>query len=218
MQSMAQVQKHRAEGTDMSTHSYQHRIHAAQTPNSPLFFVFHGTGGDENQFFDFARRLIPSAGIVSPRGDVSEHGAARFFRRTAEGVYDMDDLAVRTRTMADFVKAHKNAASPSDVVGLGYSNGANILASVMLDQPELFDASVLMHPLIPWTPAPQPKLAGKRVLVTAGQRDPICPPDRTQALADYLAAQGTDVTIAWHPGGHEIQQSEIGAIQEFLAR
>lgn len=202
----------------MSTHSYRHRIHAAQEPNSPLFFVFHGTGGDENQFFDFAHRLIPSAGIVSPRGDVSEHGAARFFRRTAEGVYDMPDLAVRTGAMADFIRVQKNVANPSKTIGLGYSNGANILASVMLAEPDLVGCAILMHPLIPWAPAPQPKLAGKRVLITAGQRDPICPPDRTQALADYLAAQGTDVTIAWHPGGHEIQQSEIGAIQEFLAR
>ncbi|QND53946.1 alpha/beta hydrolase [Phyllobacterium sp. 628] len=202
----------------MSATSYQHRIHSAGQPNSPLFFVFHGTGGDENQFFDFARRLLPTASVVSPRGDVSEHGALRFFRRTAEGVYDMADLATRTRTMGDFVKGHKDSTNPSEVIGLGYSNGANILASVMLEQPELFDTAILMHPLIPWTPAAQPKLAGKRVLITAGQRDPICPPDRTQALADYLTAQGTDVKIAWHPGGHEIQQSEIGAIQEFLAR
>ncbi len=202
----------------MSANSYQHRIHSAAEPNSPLFFVFHGTGGDENQFFDFAQRLIPSAGIVSPRGDVSEHGASRFFRRTAEGVYDMADLASRTHAMADFIRAHKDIAVPANTIGLGYSNGANILASVMLEEPELFDSAILMHPLIPWTPAPQPRLAGKRVLITAGQRDPICPPAQTQALADYLTAQGTDVNIAWHPGGHEIQQSEIGAIQEFLAR
>ncbi|SFJ53969.1 phospholipase/carboxylesterase [Phyllobacterium sp. CL33Tsu] len=200
----------------MSVSSYHHRIHKAAEPGKPLFFVFHGTGGDENQFFDFGRRLLPEAGIVSPRGDVSEHGAARFFRRTGEGVYDMDDLARRTTAMADFIRAHKSEAQPSKLIGLGYSNGANILASALLAQPDLFDAAVLLHPLIPWQPAPQPALKGKHVLITAGQRDPICPPALTQAFADYLTAQGVDTELVWHPGGHEIQQSEVTAIERFV--
>jgi len=200
----------------MSANSYHHRLHKAAQPNQPLLFVFHGTGGDENQFFDFGRRLVPDGGIVAPRGDVSEHGAARFFRRTGEGIYDMDDLARRTAAMAAFVEAHIAESKPSHVIGLGYSNGANILASVMLSQPALFDAAVLMHPLIPWTPAPQPELAGRRILITAGQRDPICPPEATQALADYLNAQGVQTELAWHPGGHEIQYSEVAAIERFI--
>ncbi len=200
----------------MSVNNYHHRIHKAAEPGHPLFFVFHGTGGDENQFFDFGRRLIPDATITSPRGDVSEHGAARFFRRTGEGVYDMDDLARRTDTMAAFIRSHKADAKPSRVLGLGYSNGANILASVLLAQPDLFDDAILMHPLIPWTPAPQPGLAGKRVLITAGQRDPICPPAMTQALADYLVAQGVETNLVWHPGGHEIQQGEVTAIEQLV--
>ncbi|MEK1889520.1 MAG: alpha/beta hydrolase [Phyllobacterium sp.] len=200
----------------MSVKSYNHRIHKADQPGKPLLFVFHGTGGDENQFFDFGRGLIPAAGIVSPRGDVLEHGAARFFRRTGEGVYDMDDLSRRTAAMADFIRAHKAEAQPSKVIGLGYSNGANILASVMLAQPDLFDEAMLLHPLIPWQPAPQPALNGKRVLITAGQSDPICPPAMTQALADYLTAQGANTDLVWHPGGHEIQQSEVAAIERFV--
>ena len=200
----------------MSIDTYQHRIHKAEKPGSPLLFVFHGTGGDENQFFDFGRRLVPQAGIVSPRGDVSEHGASRFFRRTGEGVYDMDDLARRTSTMADFVREHKSVAKPSGVIGLGYSNGANILASVMLEQPDLFDEAILMHPLIPWTPAPQIGLAGRRVLITAGRLDTICPPAMTQSFADYLIAQGVETDLVWHSGGHEIQQSEVAAIERFV--
>jgi phospholipase/carboxylesterase len=200
----------------MSINSYQHRVHKAEQPGSPLLFVFHGTGGDENQFFDFGRRLLPQAGIVSPRGDVSEHGASRFFRRTGEGVYDMDDLAARTSTMAEFIRAHKDSARPSNVIGLGYSNGANILASVMLSQPELFDAAVLLHPLIPWNPAAQPGLAGKHLLITSGQRDPICPPELTQSFADYLISQGAGTSLVWHSGGHEIQQSEMVAIERFV--
>lgn len=200
----------------MPANSYQNRTHLAAQPGQPLLFVFHGTGGDENQFFDFGRQLLPDAGVISPRGDVIEYGASRFFRRTGEGVYDMDDLALRTDAMADFIRARKIEARPSKVIGLGYSNGANILASVMLNHPGLFNEAVLMHPLIPWQPPAQPGLAGKRVLITAGQRDPICPPMQTQALADYLISQGAETELAWHPGGHEIQQSEVEAVQHFI--
>jgi len=200
----------------MSANTYQNRIHSAEQPGKPLLFVFHGTGGDENQFFDFGRQLLPEAGIVSPRGDVSEHGAARFFRRTREGVYDMDDLAARTSAMAKFIRAQTDKAKPSKTIGLGYSNGANILASVMLSHPELFDEAVLMHPLVPWTPEPQLGLAGKRVLITAGRLDTICPPVLTQTFADYLIEQGVETDLVWHNGGHEIQQSEVAAIERFV--
>ncbi|MBB3233243.1 alpha/beta hydrolase [Phyllobacterium endophyticum] len=200
----------------MPINSYKLRSHPAEMPGNPLLFVFHGTGGDENQFFDFGRQLLPEAGIVSPRGDVFEHGAARFFRRTQEGVYDMEDLARRTSAMADFIRAHKDKAKPSRTIGLGYSNGANILASIMLSHPELFDESVLMHPLVPWTPAPQLGLAGRRALITAGRLDTICPPVLTQTFADYLVEQGVETDLVWHSGGHEIQQSEVAAIERFV--
>jgi phospholipase/carboxylesterase len=200
----------------MPADSYRNRTHTAAEPEQPLLFVFHGTGGDENQFFDFGRQLLPDASIVSPRGNVLEQGAARFFRRTGEGVYDMEDLALRTDAMADFIRAAKIRARPSRVIGLGYSNGANILASVMLKHPGLFNEAVLMHPLIPWKPSAQPGLAGKRVLITAGQHDPICPAELTQDLADYLTSQGAETALAWHSGGHEIQQSEVTAVQQFM--
>ena len=147
----------------MSTQSYIHKA-LPGSPGGPLLFVFHGTGGDEGQLIALGRDLAPDAAIVSPRGDVSEYGAARFFRRTGEGVYDMDDLARATAKMAGFVKAHVAAAKPSRVLGLGYSNGANILASVMFSDPALFDAVVLMHPLIPFEPDVNGDLSGKRVL------------------------------------------------------
>ncbi len=109
-------------------------------------------GPTRTSFCPLGRDLAPQATIISPRGDVSEHGAARFFRRTGEGVYDMGDLARATDKMAGFVKAHVEAAKPSAVLGLGYSNGANVLASVVFAAPLLFDATVLMHPLIPFEP------------------------------------------------------------------
>ncbi|ARU03035.1 alpha/beta hydrolase [Yoonia vestfoldensis] len=193
--------------------------HAKRTKGAAgakLFLTFHGTGGTEDQFHGFAEQLIPGAHVTSPRGDVSEHGAARYFRRTAEGVYDMDDLALRSRAMADFITAEQQAVKPPRTIGLGYSNGANILAAVAMRDAVLVDDLILMHPLIPFTPAPQPRLRGRRVLITAGENDPICPSDLTQALASYLTAQGADVQLHWHPGGHGIAQSEVTAVQNFL--
>jgi phospholipase/carboxylesterase len=199
----------------MGIDSYIHRVRPGREGGT-IAFAFHGTGGDENQFLDFAGGLMPEATIVSPRGDVSEGGALRFFRRTGEGVYDIEDLTRRTAAMAAFVRAQRDRVRASRVVGLGYSNGANILASMMLSEGDLFDAALLMHPLIPWSPADQPGLAGKAVMITAGRRDPICPAPLTEALAAYLTRQGAATETVWHPGGHEIQQNEIAAAQRFF--
>ncbi|MDX8479391.1 alpha/beta hydrolase [Mesorhizobium sp. VK24D] len=200
----------------MRKDAYIHKV-LPGSPGSPLLFVFHGTGADENQLLSFGRELLPSATIVSPRGDVSEQGAARFFRRTGEGVYDMDDLARATAKMAGFVKAHVEAEKPSAVFGLGYSNGANILASVVFAEPSLFNATALMHPLIPFEPHVQGNLAGRHILITAGRRDPICPPNLTTRLETYLRADGADVTVEWHDGGHEVRPNEIEAARRLFA-
>ncbi|HEY4202336.1 MAG TPA: alpha/beta hydrolase [Devosiaceae bacterium] len=195
---------------------YTYREQAGATPISPLLFVFHGTGGDENQFFALGQQLLPGARLIAPRGDVSEHGAARFFRRTGEGVYDMDDLRRATGKLAEFVATRAAESQPSAVYGLGYSNGANILAAVLFGQPQLFDGAVLMHPLIPFEPAAQPGLAGRKVLITGGARDPIAPASTTQQLADYFERQGSAVSVRWHEGGHELRQEELLAAQALL--
>ena len=184
---------------------------------APLLFVFHGTGGDERQLFSLGAQLLPGAHVIAPRGDVSEGGALRFFRRRAEGVYDMVDLAARTRAMAAFVQAHRRRLQAARVAGLGYSNGANILASTMFADPSLFSDVALMHPLIPWALDGKLDLAGLRALVTAGRNDPICPPALTQSLVDYLSAHAKSVAVEWHPGGHELRPTEIAAASRFLA-
>ena len=199
----------------MASDAYIHK-HLPGEPGGALLFAFHGTGGDEEQLLDMAHGLMPSATIISPRGDVSEHGSARFFRRTAEGVYDMDDLARASAKMAGFVSTHIEAAKPSAVFGIGYSNGANILASTMFEAPGLFDAAVLMHPLIPFAPQVDGDLKGRRILITAGRRDPICPPNLTARLESWLRDLGADVIVDWHEGGHEVQQGEIAAARTFL--
>jgi phospholipase/carboxylesterase len=161
---------------------------------------------------------MPGAGLVAPRGDVSEMGAARFFRRTAEGVYDMDDLARATAKMTRFVRVHVEAARPPAVLGLGYSNGANMLASTLFAAPDLFDAAVLMHPLIPFEPRIAGSLAGRRILVTAGNHDPICSPNLTARLEAWLRADGAELSVLRHEGGHEIRPEEIEAARRFLGQ
>ncbi|HEY0920717.1 alpha/beta hydrolase, partial [Devosia sp.] len=174
----------------MDEHGYAYAEHTGAGAGAPVLFLFHGTGGDEHQFLDLGAELRPDARLVAPRGDVSEGGALRYFRRLAEGRYDMDDLDRATAKMAAFVGERLAGNRPAEVAGFGYSNGANILASVLLAHPGLFDAAVLLHPLIPFEPAPQPGLAGRRILITAGRRDPICPPPATEALAGYFRRQG----------------------------
>ena len=193
-----------------------HALRTEGRVGAPLVLTFHGTGATEQQLHGLGLDVMPGAHVVSPRGDVSEGGAARFFRRTGEGVYDMDDLALRTIAMAAFIAGEVDRTGADRVIGLGYSNGANILASVAFLRPELLTDMALLHPLIPFEPAPQPALSGRRVLVSAGERDPICPPDLTRRLMAWMRAQGADVTEAWHGGGHEVVPAEIAAVQAFL--
>ncbi len=185
------------------------------TSDAPVLFLLHGTGGDEHQFLDLAAELKPAARRIGIRGDVSEGGALRYFKRLGEGRYDMADLARATAKLSNFVG--EVAGDSAERVALGYSNGANIIASVLFEAPQTFDAAVLMHPLIPFTPAPQAGLKGKRILITAGRRDPIAPASSAEDLAGYFKGQGAEVTLFWHEGGHEIRREELLAIRDFLA-
>jgi phospholipase/carboxylesterase len=199
----------------MSVESYK-ALTKVPDRDAPLVFAFHGTGGDEHQFFDLAQELVPGAGVISPRGDVSEMGAARFFRRTGEGVYDMNDLARATAKMARFVEAWKERYPDRPVHGFGYSNGANILASVMMARPDLFDRVALLHPLVPWDPASVPGLKGRQVLITAGRHDPICPWPMTERLVSWFKAQGAHLATSHHDGGHEVRREELTAMAQLL--
>lgn len=193
--------------------------HALVTPpvgNAPLVFAFHGTGGDESQLAGIVRNLLPDAGLVAPRGDVSEHGANRFFRRTGEGVYDMADLARRSAAMASFVAKTRAGHPDHAAYAVGYSNGANILAAMTFDHGDLFDRVALLHPMIPWHPAGNAGLAGRLILITGGRHDPICPLAQTMDLAEYYKAQGAVVTKLLHDGGHETELSEFEALNRFF--
>lgn len=186
-------------------------------PGAPIIFALHGTGGDEHQFLEAAQSMAPHAGVVAPRGPVSEMGASRFFRRKAEGVYDMDDLRLQTRRMVSFMQgiAAQNPGSP--LYAFGYSNGANILASVVMTNPHLLERMGLLHPLIPWPMSPLPALEGKQVLITAGRQDPICPWPMTQRLIQWFSDQGAKATEAVHDGGHEVRPVEFTALTRLFS-
>lgn len=189
-----------------------HALTKIPAPGAPLVFAFHGTGGDEHQFAALIADILPHAGLIAPRGNVLEHGANRYFRRTGEGVYDMEDLARRTEAMADFLRAARARHPESPAYAMGYSNGANILAAISFLHADIFDRIALLHPLIPWTPAPNPALSALAVLITAGRRDPIAPLPLTEALVGYYTEQRAKVTTALHDGGHDLRQSEVQAL------
>ena len=193
--------------------TYEARIHEGRS-GAPLLLALHGTGGNEDQFFDLARQLMPEATVVSPRGDVSEYGAARFFRRTGEGVYDMADLSRAVEKMAAYVRSFDH---DGPIYAFGYSNGANILAAMIMEHPDLVGRAGLLHPLIPWNPAPV-DLRGKEVLITAGQNDPITPWAESQKLLTWFADQGAEVASYVHAGGHELRPEEITALHDLLSQ
>ena len=187
-------------------------LRRAGDPGAPTLVMLHGTGGDKEGFATLAPMLHPGAGVLALDGDVFEGGARRFFRRTGEGVYDMEDLARRTARLGRFLEDQ----DLGEAVGVGYSNGANILANLAITGFTGLRRLVLMHPLIPFEPE-WPDLTGLEVLITAGERDPIGPMPITEALIEGLTGAGARVDAHWHPGGHKFVQSEIAAARDFLA-
>lgn len=180
--------------------------------------LLHGTGGDENDLVELGRRVAPQAHLLSPRGRVLERGLPRFFRRLAEGVFDLEDLHLRTHELADFVAAtaERHAFDPGQVVALGFSNGANIAASLLLLRPRCLYGAAMLRPMVPFEPGSPPELGGVRVLVSAGRNDPIAPPEGAERLAAILRAAGALVEVRLDSGGHGIGPAEVQAVQEWL--
>ncbi|QPH54552.1 alpha/beta hydrolase [Pontivivens ytuae] len=199
----------------MMLDGYVHLHRAPSEEGAPTLVLFHGTGGSKEDIAGLGQHLAPKAGLLAMDGDVSEFGARRFFRRTGEGVYDMEDLALRTAAMGRFLDGALAQYAVEQPIGLGYSNGANILANLMISGWAGVKRAVLMHPLIPFAPD-WPDLSGVSVLVTAGERDPICPPALTRQLVEGLRGAGAEVAEHWHPGGHEITQDEVEAVRGWL--
>jgi predicted esterase len=178
----------------------------------------HGTGGNERDLIALGRELDPNAALLSPRGKVLENGMPRFFRRLAEGVFDLEDLKHRTNELADFVAAaaqHYGFAT-DQLVAVGYSNGANIAASMLLLRPEALPTAILFRAMVPLYPETQPNLSSVRVWIGAGTNDSIIPMSDTSALAELLRNAGADVTIRYFQGGHELTMADVESAREWL--
>lgn len=191
-------------------------LHAA----GKTLLLLHGTGGDEDNLVSLGRTLLPGAALLSPRGKVNEGGALRFFRRIREGVFDQEDLKVRTQELAEFIEGASATygLDPAGITAAGFSNGANIAGSLLLRRPGLIRNAILFSPMIPFVPEPLPDLKGTRVFIGAGRTDQMVPAEQTQRLADLLEASGAAVTVHWEQGGHAIAPGELRAAQEWLGR
>jgi phospholipase/carboxylesterase len=180
--------------------------------------LLHGTGGNEHDLIPLGRELDPNAALLSPRGKILENGMPRFFRRLAEGVFDVEDLKQRTNELADFVTAaaqhYKLAAE--QIVAVGYSNGANIAASMLLLRPEVLHAAILFRAMVPLVPENRPDLSSVHVWIGAGDQDPIIPASETQRLVELLRRAGTDVTIRFTHATHGLTDADVKGARDWL--
>jgi len=180
--------------------------------------LLHGTGGNEHDLIPLGRELDRNAALLSPRGKILENGVPRFFRRLAEGVFDVEDLKQRTNELADFVAAaaqhYKFAAD--QVVAVGYSNGANIAASMLLLRPEILCASILFRAMVPLVPENLPDLSSVRIWIGAGDQDPIISTSETQDLAELLRRAGADVTIRFANASHALTEADLKTARHWL--
>jgi phospholipase/carboxylesterase len=177
----------------------------------PVLLLLHGTGGNENDLVPLAEAIAPGAGVLSPRGKVLERGMPRFFRRIEEGVFDLEDLRLRTAELAAFVESAGTEYGFRDrpVVALGFSNGANIAASVLLSRPGLLGGAILFRAMTPFEPDAPIDLDGTRVLMVSGEHDPLIPPENSEQLATLLEKAGAEVRHERFPGGHGLTNRDL---------
>ena len=197
--------------------AYHHRWNAGGARTALLL---HGTGGNEDDLLPLAAELFPGASVLALRGNVLEGPMPRFFRRLAEGVFDQADLAFRTMQLAAFIDAAALAYNfdLSQLTAIGFSNGANIAASVLLRRPGLVRQAVLFRAMVPSPGKPEKTGGGTRVYIGAGQRDPIIPPPNVEELAGLLRESGADVTLEWRLAGHGLTAEDIDGARRWLAR
>jgi len=203
----------------MADLGFVHTFQAPATTDAPTLLLLHGTGGNERDLLPVASMLAPDAGVLSPRGKVLERGMPRFFRRLAEGVFDLEDLGRRTIELADFVAAAAAhyGFDPRRVVAVGFSNGANIAASLLLLRPETLGGAVLFRAMVPIVPDPLPTIPGTPVLLSNGRLDPLVSPAETERLTALLREAGADVTLAWQQAGHELTEGDIEHARDWLS-
>ncbi|MFL5564889.1 MAG: alpha/beta hydrolase [Gemmatimonadaceae bacterium] len=203
----------------MTDLGFIHRFVAADSPSGETLLVLHGTGGTENDLIGIGQAVAPGAAILSPRGNVLENGAPRFFRRLAEGVFDPKEVRSRAEELARFIRAAvvTYRLDASRVFALGYSNGANVASTVMLIEPGVLQGAVLFRPMLVYEPDENKDLSGSALLLSAGRMDPIVPTTSVERLVDLFQSAHADVTLKWQLAAHNLLPSEVREAADWFA-
>jgi predicted esterase len=198
---------------------FNYRFVPGDRPAATPLLLLHGTGGDENDLLSLGQELAPGSPLLSPRGQVLENGMPRFFRRLSEGVFDLEDLKLRAGQLARFVararQTYELGGAPP--IGVGFSNGANMAAALLLLHPGTLGSALLFRPMVPLVPDPLPSLKDVRVLIAGGRQDPIARPEQTRALADLLSRAGAEVSLHWSRAGHRLTLEDVEAGERWMS-
>ena len=197
--------------------SFIHRFEQGISTAAPLLLL-HGTGGNENDLLSFGRSLAADRSLLSPRGKVLENGMPRFFRRLAEGVFDEQDVIKRAHELADFIVAAGETYKLPKPIAVGFSNGANIAAAILLLRPDVLSGAILLRAMVPLAKPPQADLAQKPVLIISGASDPIIPASNVNLLATILRKAHADVQHVTLPSGHNLTQNDATLASTWLNR
>ncbi|MEK9281977.1 alpha/beta hydrolase [Bradyrhizobium sp. ISRA442] len=200
----------------MTESSFVYRFEPASSAGSAPLLLLHGTGGDENDLLGLGRMISPGSALLSPRGRVLEHGMPRFFRRLAEGVFDEEDVRRRALELGAFVDDARERYGIAAPVAVGFSNGANIAAALLLLKPEVLAGAVLLRAMVPLSDPPKAELKGKPVLLLSGQGDPIVPATNSARLAALLSEAGASVTHKVLPAGHQLTQADVALARDWI--
>ncbi len=186
----------------------------------PVLLLLHGTGGTEEDLIPLAELIAPRHSILSVRGNVSENGMPRFFKRLAEGVFDEEDLIERTKELHAFIdeSAVNYGFDRNNVIAIGYSNGANIAGSLLFHDADALQAAILHHPMVPIRSLELPDLSSKRIFIGAGENDPICSPEETRELEQLFTNAGAKVTVHWERAGHQLTRDEVDKAAEWFKK
>jgi phospholipase/carboxylesterase len=189
----------------------KHIFVQGQSKNAPTLLLLHGTGGNERDLLPLAEIIAPNASVLGVKGNVMENGMPRFFRRLAEGIFDEEDLIIRTEQLHDFVteSAIQYGFDRNQVVAIGYSNGANIAASLLYHYEHSLAGAILFHAMVPRNGVTIPELNGIPIFIGAGKRDPLIMPSQTKQLATHLQGSGAAITEYWTDGGHQLLMEEV---------
>lgn len=198
----------------------KHIFNKGTNPQKPTLLLLHGTGGNELDLLSLAGRIDDGASVLSVRGNVLENGMPRFFKRLAEGVFDEEDLVFRTKELNEFLDeaAEKYGFDRDNILAIGYSNGANIAASLLFHYQDALRGAILHHPMVPRKGIDLPDLTGKSVFIAAGTNDPICSPMESAELQSLLEKANADVEIHWENRGHQLTVTEVEAATQWYSK